>query len=125
THGGTQPGADVGDDVGLVEVGGGGDDRLGETQRVVALENAAAHEVAVAAQLHHQRGIRRCGDAAGREVHHRKLAALVDLNNQVIGRPQSLGFGHELVTTERLQTANATLHRAHVAHRFDDVAGAR
>src|SRR6202011_5425639 len=124
-HGGAETGADVGDDIGLVEVGGGGDYRLGVTQWIVTLEDAAADEVAVASQLHHQRRIRRSGDATSREVNNGELAALVDLHDEVIGRAQSLGFGHELVAAKRLQATNAALHRAHVAHRLDDVARSR
>ena len=59
---------DAGDDVGIVEVGRRFDDGFGPASWIVTLENAAAHENAVDAQLHHQRGVGGRGDAAGREV---------------------------------------------------------
>ena len=42
--------------------------------RVLGLEDARADEDALGAQLHHQRGVGRGGDAAGGEVHHGQLA---------------------------------------------------
>src|SRR5260370_16722742 len=45
------------EDLGLVEVGGGRDDRLGHLQRVLGLEDAGADKDAIAAELHHQRGL--------------------------------------------------------------------
>src|SRR5207253_2514655 len=120
-----QPGADLGDDLGFVEVRGRGDDRLRVAEGIVALEDAAADEVAFRAQLHHQRRVRRRGDATRGEVHHGQRSRLVDLLYQLVRRVESLCFGHQLIAPQRLQPADATLHRAHVAHRLDDVAGAR
>src|ERR1700736_3667719 len=55
THRLAQTGRYLGQDLRLVVIGGGGDDRLGHPQRVLGLEDAGADEVAVAAELHHQR----------------------------------------------------------------------
>ena len=51
---------------GVVEVGRGLDDGVRHARRVLGLEDAGADEHALGAQLHHQRGVGRGGDAAGR-----------------------------------------------------------
>src|SRR5215207_3558391 len=55
----------AGDPLGVVEVGGRLDDRGGAGGGVLGLEDARAHERALGAELHHQRGVGRGGDAAG------------------------------------------------------------
>ena len=61
--------------VSVLVVGYGGNDGGGPLLWVARLENAAAHEYALGAQLHHQRGVGGSGDAAGSEVHHGQAAA--------------------------------------------------
>src|SRR5437867_7663926 len=53
-HGLSETGGHLGDDVGLVEVGRGGDDRPGTLQGVLGLEDARTDEDAVHAELQHQ-----------------------------------------------------------------------
>ena len=57
--------------LGVLEVGGGLDDGGGGALGVLGLEDARAHEHALGAQAHHQRGVGRGGDAAGGEQHDR------------------------------------------------------
>src|SRR5437763_2484460 len=60
----------------VVVVRGGLDDRRGGALRVLGLEDPRAHEHALRAELHHQRGVGGGGDAAGGEVDHREPALL-------------------------------------------------
>src|SRR5476651_796996 len=113
----------LGDDVRLVEVGCGRDDRLCVRDWIVALENAAADEIALAAELHHQRRVSGSRNAAGREIHDRQLAGPVHLLDEVEGRSKVLSFRHQLLRTHRRDATDATLHGAHVTHRLNDVAG--
>src|SRR5450631_1091154 len=62
-----QAGGDVGQHFRLVEVGGGGHDRLGHLQRLLRLEDARADEDTVDPELHHQGGVGWGRDPAGRE----------------------------------------------------------
>src|SRR4051794_3390989 len=55
----------AGDDLGVVEVRGRLDDRAGALLRIAGLEDPAADEDAVGAELHAERGVGRSGDAAG------------------------------------------------------------
>ena len=64
------------------------------------------------------------GDAAGGEVDDGQDAGLVYLLDEVVGRGQRLRLGHELVFGQAFDAPNAVLHGPHVAHGFDDVAGA-
>src|SRR5947208_9810594 len=96
----TQPGRHLREDVGVVEVGGGLDDGPGSRCRVVALEDAATHQVPLRAELHHQRGVGRRGDAAGREVHHRELAGRGDLADQLERRAEVLRGADQLLRAE-------------------------
>src|SRR5215472_2589071 len=82
-HGLAQSRGDLGDDLRLVEVRRRRDDRLGTLQGVLGLEDAGADEEAVNAQLHHQRGVGRGGDAAGGEVDDGKAAELLALRQHV------------------------------------------
>src|SRR5512132_723593 len=63
-HGRAEALGRAGDPVGVLEVGGRLDDRLRARGGVLRLEDAGADEVALGAELHHQRGVRRGGDAA-------------------------------------------------------------
>src|SRR6266536_73550 len=124
-HGLAEPGRHLGQHVRLVVVGGGGHDRLRHLERVLGLEDPGAHEVAVAAELHHECGIGRGRDPAGREVDHRQPAQLLALGEQVDRRAQLLGLAHQLGVPEAVEAADAVVDRAHVADRLDHVAGAR
>ena len=92
---------------------------------IAALEDAAADEHAVAAELHHERRVGRRRDAARREVHDRQLAVLVDPLHELVGRLQLLGGVEELLLAQADDPADLGGHRAHVAHGLDHVAGAR
>ena len=67
-----EPDRGGGDPLGVLEVGGRLDDRAGAALGVGALEDAGADEVALGAELHHQRRVGRGGDAAGAEQRHRQ-----------------------------------------------------
>ena len=109
---------------GVLVVRGGLHDGLGPPGRVAALEDARAHEHALGAQLHHERGVGRSGDAAGREVDHRELAVLGHPGDQFVRGLQVLGGAVELVLAQDGQRAHLAHDGAHVPHRLDDVAGA-
>mmetsp|Transcript_68940 Transcript_68940/g.202373 ORF Transcript_68940/g.202373 Transcript_68940/m.202373 type:complete len:248 (-) Transcript_68940:570-1313(-) len=115
---------DLGQDLGVLVVRHGLDDRPGALRRLRGLEDAAADEDAVDAQLHAEGGVRGRGHATGGEVDHGKLAVLLDLLEEVQGRPHLLGEGEELVLVHGLDHADLLVQRADVAHRLDDVAGA-
>src|SRR5512141_1502417 len=114
----------LGDDLRIVVVERGLDDRLGRLGRVLALEDAAPHEDALGAELHRERRVRRNGDAAGDEVHDRQLALVVDLLHEVVRGVELLGGDEQLVLAHRLEPANVRHERSNVADRLDDVAGA-
>src|SRR6266516_2468285 len=73
-HGLSKTGRYLGDDLRPVVVRRRGDDRLGTLQGVLGLEDARTDEDAVDAELHHQRGVGRSGDAAGSKVHDRETS---------------------------------------------------
>src|ERR1700754_5216585 len=81
------------DPLGVVEVGGRLDDRLGAALGVGALEDAGADEVALGAELHHQRRVGRGGDTTGAEERHRQAARGDDLLDDFQRRRQFLGGG--------------------------------
>ena len=64
----------VGDDGGVLVVGGRFDDGPGAQRRVVALEDARTDEHRLRAELQDQRGVGRRGDATGTEQRDRQLA---------------------------------------------------
>src|SRR5918997_3980958 len=107
----------------VLEMGGGLHDRLGPGRRVVALEDAAPDEDPVGPELHHQRRVRRRGDATRREENHRQLPVLGDPAHQVVGRAEVLRLGHELLRAKRRKAPNAPDYGAHVSHGLDDVTG--
>src|SRR3954467_9359364 len=82
-HGLTEPAGDLRDDVGVVEEGGRLHDRLGPLGRVPGLEDAGAHEDPFGTELHHHRGVRRGGDASGREEYDGQLPALGHFRDEV------------------------------------------
>ena len=90
-----------GDALGVLEVRGGLDDGGGGALGVLGLEDARAHEHALGAEPHHQRGVGRGGDAAGGEHDHRQPARLGHVADQVERRLQLLGGGRQLGLVER------------------------
>src|SRR5215210_3295735 len=91
---------------------------------VPALEDAAADEDAVGPELHHQRGVGRCGYAACREQHDGDPPVLGDPPHEFVRRAEVLGLCHQLFWLEDAEAPNSTYDRAHVAHGLDHVAGA-
>ena len=77
-----EPPRHLGHDRRVLVVGGGLDDRLGPRGRVGALEDAAADEHRLGAELHDERGVGRGGDPAGAEERDGQLAALGDLGDE-------------------------------------------
>src|SRR3990172_1938003 len=90
-HRGAQALRDLGDDLRIVEVGGRLHDRIGHTGRVLALEDARADEDTLGPELHHERRVRRRGDAAGDEVDHRQAPFPGHPGDQLVGSPELLG----------------------------------
>src|SRR5262245_57869223 len=82
----------LGQHVGVLVVRGGLDDGPGSDRRVGRLEDARADEDRLGPELHHERGVRRRGDAAGREVRHRQVAFAGEPADPLVGRPEALGL---------------------------------
>jgi len=82
-HGGTESSADLHENLGVVEVGGGPDDGLGTGLGVLGLEDAGANENAVHAELHHEGGIGGGGDTTGSEVDDGELAMFGNVLNEL------------------------------------------
>src|ERR1017187_2414993 len=104
--------AGFGDDLGVVEVGGGDDDGASAGDGLFALdgivlnverggallhEDAGADEDGFGAELHHQGSVSGRGDAAGGEVGHGQLAGLGDHAHQLVGGLEFLGGVVELL----------------------------
>src|SRR5450759_3031731 len=124
-HGLAEVAGDPRDDVRVLEMRGRLDDRLGALGRIAGLEDAGADEHAVAAELHHERGVSRGRDAAGGEVDDRELPILGDPLDDLVGRLQVLGRGEELLAAQALQPGDLVGYRADVPHGLHDVAGTR
>src|SRR4028119_629816 len=92
--------------------------------RVAALEDAAPDKDAVGPELHHERRVRRRGDAARGEKHDRQPPVLRYPPDQLVRRPELLGLAHQLVDLKHAQAPDAPDDCTHVADRLDDVAGA-
>ena len=73
--------------------------------RVLALEDPRADEVALGAELHHQRRVGGGRDAPGAEQRHGEPAALGDVAHDVERRAVLLRRGGELLGAHRVQRA--------------------
>src|SRR6266540_1242656 len=82
-HGRAETAGGLRDPLRLVVVGRRLDDRGRAPVGVLGLEDPRANEHALGAELHHQRGVRRRGEAPGGEVHDGQTAALGDVAHQV------------------------------------------
>src|SRR5579859_3442978 len=122
-HGLAEAAGDLGHDVGVVVERGGLHDRGGALGRVAGLEDPGAHEHALRAELHHQRGVRGGRDAARGEQHDRKPPGLRDLGDQLVRRGKFLGRGEQLFGGQGGQPRDLRPDGAHVPGRLDDVAG--
>ncbi|PUZ68123.1 hypothetical protein GQ55_2G000300 [Panicum hallii var. hallii] len=123
-HGLPEPRADVGQDVGVAVVRDGLDDGAGAARRVAALEDAGADEDAVAAELHHERGVGGRGDSPRGELDDGEAAQLLGLHDEVVRRGDALGVGEDLVVVHVAERADVAHDGADVAHGLDDVARA-
>lgn len=82
-HGGSEAGADLHEDLGVVVVGGGPNDGLGTGLGVLGLEDSRADEDTVHTELHHEGCICRGGDTTGGEVDDGELAVLGDVLDEL------------------------------------------
>src|SRR5438045_1521149 len=121
----TESARNLGHELGVAEMRGRFDDRLRAASRIGRFENAGADEVALSAQLHHQRGVGRCRDATRAEQHDRQLAVLRDLAHELDGHSILLRLRLEGVRTELGELAYPFGDRADVGDRLDDVPRAR
>src|SRR3989454_834029 len=71
------------------------DDRPGAPGRVARLEDAGADEDGLGAELHHERGVRWGRDPTRREVGDRELPGPRHAPDQLVGRAEVLGLGHQ------------------------------
>src|SRR5207244_832210 len=92
---------------------------------VARLEDAGANENGLGAELHHERGVRRGRDPTRREVGDRELPGPRHAPDQLVGRAEVLGLGHQLLGRERREASDSRGDRAHVPHGLHDVARAR
>src|SRR5438445_511928 len=106
----SQSRGDLREDVGLVEIRRGRDDRLGALQGVLGLEDARAHEQAVDAELHHQRRIRGRCDATSRKIDDGQAPESLALGQHLDGGSDLLGFVDELRLVHALQLADVGRH---------------
>src|SRR5918997_3240534 len=115
--------ARLGDDLRIPKVGRGPYYGHRALLRVAALEDPAPDEDPVGPELHHQRRVGGgCDPSRGKE-HHRQLPVLSDPAHQVVGRPEGLGLGHQLLRAKGGKASDPADYRAHVADGLDDVAG--
>src|ERR1035437_9009501 len=124
-HGCPQALRDLGQDLRVVEMGGGLDDRVRHPGRLLALEDARAHEHAVRPQLHRECRVRGGGDPAGDEVDHRQGAGAGDLADELDRSAELLRGGEQLVLAHRREPSQLRVDGADVTDRLNDVAGAR
>src|SRR5437773_6619946 len=121
----SQPRGDLGENLRLVEVGRGGNYCFGTLQGVLGLEDARAYEYAIDAQLHHQRGIGRGGDAAGGEVDDWEPTQALAFLEQLHRGSDQLRLVDQLGLVHALQLADAGVDGPRVADSLDHVAGTR
>lgn len=123
-HGFSQSTADVSENIWVAVVRDSLDDGPGPPCRVAALENTRADEDAVAAELHHQRGIGRRGDSSGGELDDGEPSELLGLHDEVVGGGDLLGEGEDLVVVHVPEDSDVAHDGPDVAHGLNDVAGA-
>ncbi len=121
--GAPSPRLDLGEDVGIGEVGGRLDDRLGTRRRVLGLEDARSDENRLGTELHRESGIGRCGQATGAEQRHLELAGLGDLLHERQRCLQLLGPLEQLGLVGLGDLAHVADDVSQVADGLDDVAG--
>src|SRR5713226_2228990 len=109
--------------LGLVEIRCGRHDRFGTLQGVLRLEDARADEQAVDTELHHQRRVRRRGDATRGEVHDRQAAETLTLGKQLDRRADLLGFAHQLGVAQTVKLPNPGVDGTGMSNGFDHVPG--
>ena len=115
---------DLGDELGVAEVRRRLDDRRGPRAGSPRLEDARADEHAVGAELHHQRGVGRRGDAAGGEEDDRQPAGLGDPLHELAAAPQLLGRVVQLVRSAWPSCGSRRVIARMWRDGLDDVAGA-
>src|SRR2546428_5886942 len=101
------------------------DDGLRALRGITRLEDAGSDEVALGAELHHQRGVGRRRDAAGAEEHDGQLLLLRDALHELDRHAVLLGLLLQRGLVEVLEHGDLRRDRAQVADRLDDVAGTR
>ena len=124
-HGLAQIPRDVGDDLGVLVVGGRLHDGLGPRCGIGGLEDAGADKDPVHAELHHERRIGRRGDPAGGEVDHGESSGPGDLRHQLEGSAERLRLGHQLFLAHPLQLSDLAQDGPGVPDGLHDVPGAR
>ena len=115
---------DLADDLRVLEVRGRLDDRARSLLRIRRLEDAAADEHCLCAELHHERRVGRGRDAARGEQRDGQFAAFGDLFDEVDRRAEFLGPAVALLRPSDPELLDVAQDRTQVADRFDDVAGA-
>lgn len=129
-HGLAQPFADLRQDGRVLVVRDSLDDGLGALAGISGLEDAGADEDAVAAQLHHERGVGGRGNTTRSEVDDGQAALLGRFAQQLVRAAQLAGVRAQLSLRVRRREQDAPRARdllvdgAHVLDGLDDVARA-
>lgn len=127
-HGLAEPGAALGEHLGIAEVSDSTDNGLGALGGIARLEDAAADKDTIAAELHHESGIGRSGNTASSKVDDRQTTQLGSLAQQL---NVNLKLAGELTETHNaalskssLGLSNVAVDSLHVADSLDDVTSA-
>lgn len=115
-HRGSEAGADLHENLRVVEVGHGTHNGASASLRIVRLEDAAADEDSVHTELHHERGIGWGGNTASGEVDNGELAMVSDPLDQIVRSLHLLRSDKELVLGEDGETLDLSLHQIGRAH---------
>src|SRR5260221_3287717 len=110
--------------LGVVEVRGRLDDRPGAALWIGALEDPRADEVALGAELHHQRRVGRGGDPPRAEQRYRQGALSDHLVDDFEWSLVLFRSGRQLLRPQLGEALDPGDNLAHVAHRLNHVAGA-
>jgi hypothetical protein len=123
-HGLTQVHADLHQHLRILVVRNRLNNRLGPLRRISRLEDTGAHKHAITSQLHHERRIRRRRNTTRRKVNNRQTPQLGRLLEKLEIDLQVLGIHAQFLLAHVLRLVDFAGDGAHVADRFDDVAGA-
>ena len=122
-HSGSEAGADLHKDLGVVVVGDSLNDGSRAGGGVGRLEDSGPNKDSVEAELHHEGSVGGGGDSSGSEVDDGKLAGLGDLLDELVGGLHLLGSDKELIVSHDREGLDLTRDGPGVADGLDNVSG--